>query len=86
VNLRPRICYLLSLVRLHSPDCERCNAQEARGDEMRRRLEELNWQTQPRSFNNGGHGEIVRVFDSKPGEVVASPPISLKAQQQKEIA
>jgi len=45
---------------------------------MRRRLEELNWRTQPHSLNNG-------VFDSKPGEVVASTPISL-AQQQKKAA
>ena len=76
-------CYLLSLLRIHSPDCERCNAHETGGDEMRKRLEELNWQTQPRSLNNGGHGEVVRVFDSKPGEVVAIPPISLKAQKKR---
>ena len=49
---------------------------------MRRRLEELNWRTQPRSLNNGDHEEVVKVFDSKPAEVVASPPISL-AQQKK---
>ncbi len=53
---------------------------------MRKRLEELSWRTQPRSLNNGNHGEVVRVFDSKPGEVVASLPISLKAQQKKKIA
>src|ERR1700678_2145411 len=28
-------CYLLSLLRIHSPDCERCNAHETRG--LRRR-------------------------------------------------
>jgi hypothetical protein len=50
---------------------------------MRKRLEELSWRTQPRSFHNGDHGEVVEVFDSKPGEVVASPPISVKAQQKK---
>jgi len=43
---------------------------------MRKRLEELNWRTQPRSLNNDAHGEAVRVFDSKPDEVVASPAIS----------
>jgi len=53
---------------------------------MRKRLEELNWRTQPGSLNNGDHGEVVRVFDSKPGEVVVSPPISLKAKQKKKIA
>jgi hypothetical protein len=44
---------------------------------MRRRLEELNWRTQPRSLNDG-------VFDSKPAEVTR--PVSLKVQQQKKIA
>ena len=43
---------------------------------MRKRLEELNWRTQPHSLSNG-------VFDSKPGEVVASLPISLKAHRKK---
>jgi hypothetical protein len=41
---------------------------------MRKRLEELNWRTQPRSPNDG-------VFDSNPGEVI-STPVLLKAQQQ----
>ena len=79
-------CYLLSLVRIHSPDCEHCNACETSGDEMRKRLEELSWRTQPRSLSNGDHGEVAEVFDSKPGEVVASPPISLAQQQKKKIA
>ena len=74
-------CYLLSLLRIHPPDCEHCKAREIYGDEMRKRLEELSGRTQPRSLNNGDHGEAVKVFDSKP-EVVASPPISL-AQQRK---
>ena len=50
----------------------------------RRRLEELNWRTQPRSLNNWDHGEVVEIFDSKPGEVI-STPVSL-AQQEKKIA
>jgi hypothetical protein len=53
---------------------------------MQKRLEELSWRTQPRSLNNGDRGEVGEVFDSKPGEVMASPPISLKAHQQKKIA
>jgi hypothetical protein len=69
VNLR---CYLLSLLRMHSPDCEHCNAQQAYGVEMRKRLEELNWRTQPHSVNNGNHGEAVEDWDSKPSEIVAS--------------
>jgi len=52
---------------------------------MRRRLEELNWRTQPHSVSNGDHGEGVGVFDPKPGEVI-STPVSLKAQQKKKIA
>ncbi|MGD0466859.1 MAG: hypothetical protein ABSA54_00645 [Terriglobales bacterium] len=53
---------------------------------MRKRLEELNWRTQPASLNNGDHEEVVKVFNPKPGEVVVSPPISLKAKQQKKVA
>jgi hypothetical protein len=47
---RRRICYLLSLLRLHRPDCEHCDTRETRGDEIRKRLEELCWRTQPRSL------------------------------------
>ena len=78
-------CYLLSLLRIRHPDCAHCNARETCGEEMRKRLEELNWRAQPRSLSNGDHGEVVEVFDSEPAEVLASPPISL-AQQQKKIA
>jgi hypothetical protein len=70
-------CYLLSLLRIHRPDCQPCNAREKYGEEMRKRLEELNWRTQPYSPNDG-------VFDSKPAEVI-STPVSL-AQQEKKIA
>jgi hypothetical protein len=79
-------CRLLSLLKIHRVDCERCNAPETCGDEMRKRLEELNWRTRPDSLNNRDHGDVVEVPDSKPGEVVASPPISLTAQQRKRIA
>ena len=68
-------CYLLSLLRIHRPDCELCKALETCGDEMRKRLEELNWRSQPRSLKNEDHGEAVRVSDSEP-EVVASSAIS----------
>ena len=76
-------CYLLSLLRIHGPDCEHCNVRETCGYEMRKRLEELNWRTKPYSPNNGDHGEVVEVFDSKPGEVVARTPISLAHQGKK---
>ena len=76
-------CYLLSLLRIQHPDCELCNVREKYGEQMRRRLEELNWRTQPRSPNIRDHDEVVGVFDSKPAGVLASPPISLEAQQKK---
>jgi hypothetical protein len=50
---------------------------------MRKRLEELSGRTQLHSLSNGNHEEVVGVFDSKPSEVVASPPISLVQQQNK---
>ena len=66
-------CYLLSLLRIHHPDCEHCHLCETCGDETRKRLEELNWRTQPYSLNNVGHGEVVRVVDSQPSEVINLP-------------
>ena len=74
MNLR---CRLLSLLRIHHPDCEVCNARERYGVEMRKRLEELGWGTQPRSPN-----ELMGVFDSEPREVI-STPISFEAQAKK---
>ena len=75
VNLR---CRLLSLLRIHSPNCEVCNAREEYGLGMRRRLEELNWRRQPHSLNHGDHGEV----GSEPSEVITTP-ISWKAQKKK---
>ena len=48
-TFRRRICYVLSLLRIHSPECEYCHAHETQGEEMRKRLEELSWRIQPRS-------------------------------------
>jgi hypothetical protein len=59
--------------------------REVCGGELRKQLDELSGRTPPRSFNPGDHEQGVRVFDSKLGEVVASPPVSL-AQQEKKIA
>ena len=81
MNLR---CYLLSLLRFHSPNCEICNAREEYGVEMRQRLEELNWRTLPDSHANRDHGRVVEEFDSEPGEVI-STPVSLMAQQRTTI-
>ena len=77
VNLK---CYLSSLLRIHSPNCEICNASEEYGVEMRQQLEELNWRTLPDSHANGDHGRVVDEFDSEPGEVI-STPVSLMAQR-----
>ena len=82
VNLR---CRLLSLLRIHHPNCEVCNAREKYGLEMRKRLEDLSERTQPHPLNHGNHEEAVEVFDSRPGEVV-STPMSSKAQKRKKIA
>jgi hypothetical protein len=54
------------------------------GEDMLKRLEELNGRTQPRSLDHGDHGEVVKVFKSKPAEFVARPPISLA--QKKKVA
>jgi hypothetical protein len=42
-DLRRLICSVSSLLRIHSPYCEHCMARLTCGDELRRRLEELNW-------------------------------------------
>jgi hypothetical protein len=58
-TLRRLICHLMALLRVHSPDCEYCNVYETSGDEIRKRLEELCWRTQPRSLEMapGSRGE-----------------------------
>jgi len=45
VNFRPLICHLLSLLRIHNPDCGHCAAHLTCGTELRKRLQELNAQT-----------------------------------------
>jgi len=73
VNQRCWMCSLLFLLRIHRPDCEHCHVRETCGYEMRKRLEELNWRTQPCLLNNVDHGEVVRVVDSKLSEVMNLP-------------
>ena len=69
-------CQLLSLLGMHSPHCAACNIQRANGENIRKRLEELNDQTQLHSSNVGDQAaKIVR------------SPIALKGKQRKkEIA
>jgi hypothetical protein len=65
VSLR---CYLLSLLRINHGDCPHCSPSAIYGEEMRKRLEELNWRT----------------VDSKPGEVVRSPISLRSKQRKKQ--
>lgn len=65
VNLRDRICYLMSRLKIHNPDCANCNARETCWGEMRKRLEELSWQTQRVSVKNLDHVEVLESPDSK---------------------
>ena len=74
MNLRVRMCYLLSLLRIHQPDCEHCNADQTCGEQMRKRLEELARRTPPHSLDNRERGG--EVFDSKVREVVAANSVS----------
>jgi hypothetical protein len=57
---RRRICYVLSLLKIHSPECEYCNTQETQGEEMRKRLEELSWRIQPRSVDQAAESRVGR--------------------------
>jgi hypothetical protein len=41
---------------------------------MRKRLEELNWRTQPHSPINANREQIARALDSKQDEVVSGKP------------
>jgi hypothetical protein len=61
VSLRRWICRLLSLLRIHSPNCKHCMARRAYGDQLRKRLEELGDRTPPSSVqNNEDHRSLQR--------------------------
>ena len=51
-NFRPRICYVLSLLRIDRPECEDCIARQRYGHELRERLEELDGRVQPPSHES----------------------------------
>jgi hypothetical protein len=74
-------CVLSSLLRIHSPHCEHCNAREIHGHEMRKRLEELSGRVQPPSLDHADHGEALAVLDSKPGEILVLGSSSAGARQ-----
>ena len=63
MDLRRRICYLLSLLKIHSRECVHCHARETGGDDMLKRLEELDWRTRQSLLENG---KIPEVRDPKP--------------------
>ena len=52
--MRRRICYVLTLLRIHRPDCERCMARLTCGDELRKRLQELKGRMQVSSHEKTG--------------------------------
>ena len=58
--LRAQLCYVLSLLRIHSPDCEHCMARLTCGDDLRKRLEELDGRTQLSSRENQEHRRLRR--------------------------
>ena len=60
MDWRGRICSLLSILRIHSSNCEHCNAHEMRWGEMRNRLEELSWRTRPYLLKQGDNRELVK--------------------------
>ena len=47
VTFRPRICHVLSALRIHSPDCKHCAAYLTCGNDLRKRLGELNEPSHP---------------------------------------
>jgi hypothetical protein len=79
VNLR---CYFLSLLKIHHPGCEVCNAREISGAAMRRRLEELNWRRQ--HSVNDRDDEVEFVDSKRTAEGVASSPlVNVKKEMKK---
>lgn len=77
-------CYLRSIIRIHRPDCQRC-AREKAGGEMRKRLEDLNWRTQPQSPNHKDREDGMEIVDSKSSDAI-SPPVSGKEEERKKTA
>lgn len=47
---------MLSFLRIHNPDCEHCTAQLTCGNDLRKRLEELNGPVQPVQFQSRRQG------------------------------
>jgi hypothetical protein len=56
LQLRDRICYLLSILRIHSPDCAHCNARQTCWNDTVHRLNELDASGKS-TLKNGNQGE-----------------------------
>src|SRR5579864_9778300 len=83
VMLRPRICYVLSLLRIHNPDCRHCAAHLICGNELRKRLEELNERMQAIS---GGIAVNVKTKNSHGVRVDQLPATMLQSVKQRNAA
>jgi hypothetical protein len=90
VMLRPRICYVLSLLRSHNPDCKHCAAHLICGNELRKRLEELNEPMQAISESvfqeAGGIAVNVKTKNSHGVRVVQLPATMLQSVKQRNVA
>ena len=56
--LRSRICHLLSILKIHNPDCEHCKAKLTCGLVIRKRLEELD--RQDKASGDSGRAAVMR--------------------------
>jgi len=89
VMLRPRICYVLSLLRIHNPDCKHCAAHLICGNELRKRLEELNEPRQAisdRFPDAGGIAVNVKTKNSHGVRAVQLPATMLQSVKQRNAA
>jgi hypothetical protein len=89
VMLRPRICYVLSLLRIHNPDCKHCAAHLICGNELRKRLEELNDPMQAisdRFPEAGGIAVNVKTKNSHGVRVGQLPATILQSVKQRNAA
>jgi len=89
VMLRPRISYVLSLLRIHNPDCKHCAAHLICGNELRKRLEELNEPMQAisdRFPEAGGIAVNVKTKNSHGVRVDQPPATMLQSVKQPNAA
>src|SRR5260370_35646425 len=73
--LRSRICHLLSILKIHKPDCEHCKAKLTCGIVIRRRLHELDGQDE-RSGDSKDAGRALQKAQAESARPSASLPSS----------